>query len=192
MQICKIKQFVFVIGCLISLLVSPILGCTCPHDLYQAEASEQVQSQSLHSDEINHSHEVKEKASHSHENRGKAPHAHNNNEKGSHGEKVKTPQAQPESAQGGDHQANESATDDAVCLSFSEQECCCIQPAPQAFVKADKFKFSNLVVAILPASLMNTEIAPLFVSVNLTPFIKPFYLSDSFYNISPGRAPPRL
>lgn len=74
---------------------------------------------------------------------------------------------------------------------ISQDQCCCIQPAPKVFAKSENLKIEKQTLAILPVS----QIAIVFVPQTITiksEFITPFYLTDSFYNLTPGRAPPIL
>ena len=73
----------------------------------------------------------------------------------------------------------------------SESECVCFQIAPKIVAKSENIKVEKQVAAI-PA-IKPIEI--IFVRQNISAqidFAKPPYLSDSFYNLSPGRAPPFL
>ena len=78
--------------------------------------------------------------------------------------------------------------------AISENACVCFQTAPRAFAKAETVKFGKQAAAVAAVSL-SAPPAIVFVSPSAQAkidFIKPFYLSDSFYNLSPGRAPPVL
>jgi len=73
----------------------------------------------------------------------------------------------------------------------SEAECTCFQSASKFVTKSEINKFGKHIAAI------SLEVPAKIVSVPQTigdqiRFSKPLYLSDSFYNISPGRAPPSL
>jgi hypothetical protein len=70
-------------------------------------------------------------------------------------------------------------------------ECCCIQPAPEVVVKTENFKTEKQSLAILPASQVTIAFVPQTILVRIE-FVAPFYLTDSFYNLTPGRAPPIL
>ncbi len=71
--------------------------------------------------------------------------------------------------------------------------CVCFQTAPKIFVKSETVKIKKQATAATVAVL--TRLEPVAVSqiasVKLD-FNQPFYLSDSFHNLSPGRAPPVL
>ena len=74
---------------------------------------------------------------------------------------------------------------------ISESGCGCVQSVPRVFGKNDSLKIEKQTAAVLPSA--NVEIKPAatlvsFVTIRLAP---PLYLSDSFYNFPPGRAPPR-
>lgn len=81
-------------------------------------------------------------------------------------------------------------TPETVQTSISERECCVIQPAPQAVSKSENFKLEKQQPALLPKSAIEIKAVPQLVSVKTIEFEAPFYLSDSFYNISPSRGPP--
>ena len=73
----------------------------------------------------------------------------------------------------------------------SEIECTCFANASSIFTKSSNIKFEKLFLAALAKT--NVEIE--FVSQTALAthaFSKPLYLSDSFYNLAPGRAPPVL
>lgn len=91
------------------------------------------------------------------------------------------------------HQRDEQAEINFASLSFSETECCCISsPAPKVFTKSETVKTEKQVARILPKTEFEINLAPQIVSVKTVEFIRPFYLSDSFHNLAPGRAPPCL
>ena len=73
---------------------------------------------------------------------------------------------------------------------ISDDECCCIQPAPKVISKNESFKLNKQIAELLPTS--SVEIKPIsqIISTKTIDFEPPFYLSDSFYNISPSRGPP--
>lgn len=79
-----------------------------------------------------------------------------------------------------------------LSASFSENACCCVQSAPRVAAKTENIKVEKQKSAITQIS----EIEPILVSqlviVKTIDFVSPFYLSDSFHNLTPGRAPPRL
>ncbi|HEX8367188.1 MAG TPA: hypothetical protein VF604_01355 [Pyrinomonadaceae bacterium] len=76
--------------------------------------------------------------------------------------------------------------------TISEAGCVCFQTAPKAFAKSETVKFEKHATAISPLTPPAAVISiPPIAAVKID-FTKPFYLSDSFYNISPGRAPPVL
>ena len=167
MQVGKLKQFGLILCCIASLLVSSVTACTCDHKSGHVETSQHCQpsSQQTHAATATaaHSTEVKEDSSHSH---GETIAAHN-------------------------HDDNRVETNISV-LSFSEQACCCIKPAPKVYAKSETVKTEKQAPGILPHLRFEIDFSPQIVSVKTPEFIRPFYLSDSFYNVSPGRAPPRL
>jgi hypothetical protein len=75
--------------------------------------------------------------------------------------------------------------------SISEAGCVCFQIAPKVFAKSETVKFKKHAAAISSLAPPSIVSAAQIVSEKID-FTKPFYLSDSFYNVSPGRAPPVL
>jgi cytoskeletal protein RodZ len=81
-----------------------------------------------------------------------------------------------------------------IIASASDADaCCCVQPAPKVAAQSETVKPEKQA-----AALTTTAAAPradVFI-VRIIPvenrLPKPLYLTDSFYNLSPGRAPPRL
>jgi hypothetical protein len=80
---------------------------------------------------------------------------------------------------------------ETIQTTIYEGECFCIQPAPKLIAKSEKVKIEKQQTAVLP----NLSVQLTF-AVQKNPvksdFSKPFYLTDSFYNLKPGRAPPGL
>lgn len=71
----------------------------------------------------------------------------------------------------------------------SNDECFCIQPAPRIFSKSETIKFEKQ-TAVLPLSDIELKAVSQVVADAGVYFEKPFYLSDSFYNLKSPRAPP--
>lgn len=71
-------------------------------------------------------------------------------------------------------------------------ECCCIEPAPRVFAKSETVKVEKQSAALPQSSLDKAALIAEIVLVKSIDFETPFYLTDSFYNLSPGRAPPVL
>lgn len=67
---------------------------------------------------------------------------------------------------------------------------CSVQPAPKVFAKNENVKIEKQAVTVAVVKLPEAEFAASIVAFESV-FAAPFYLSDSFYNLSPGRAPPR-
>ena len=73
----------------------------------------------------------------------------------------------------------------------SNEDCGCIQPAPRIISKSETIKLEKQ-AAVLPfAKIEIKPAAPLAARETVRHFEKPFYLSDSFYNLKSPRAPPR-
>ena len=68
------------------------------------------------------------------------------------------------------------------CLAFS---------APKVYAKNENVKAEKQALTSETVKLPEAEFAASIAAFESV-FAAPFYLSDSFYNISPGRAPPRL
>lgn len=67
----------------------------------------------------------------------------------------------------------------------------CLQPAPKLVAKSETIKFEKHLAVILIVKPIEIAYARHTVSAKNV-FSKPFCLSDSFYNLSHGRAPPHL
>jgi len=83
----------------------------------------------------------------------------------------------------------ETASPEKVSQFDSNDECNCIQPAPRIFAKSETIKFEKQ-AAVLPLSPVEIKAVSQIVSDSGVYFEKPFYLSDSFYNLKSPRAPP--
>jgi type III secretory pathway component EscR len=88
-------------------------------------------------------------------------------------------------------QNNNTNFDENVQQFCSDDDCCCFQSAPRVFSKSETVKIEKQ-TAVLPLARVEIKAVATVVSVENTYFEKPFYLSDSFYNIKSPRAPPRL
>ena len=71
-------------------------------------------------------------------------------------------------------------------------ECCCIEPAPKVYAKSETVKIEKQSAAISQTLLPEIALAPKLILIKTVNFETPFYLTDSFYNLSPGRDPPVL
>jgi hypothetical protein len=71
----------------------------------------------------------------------------------------------------------------------SNDECSCVQPAPGIFSKSETIKIEKQTSA-LPFSKIEIKRVLTVIFAKNTYFEKPFYLSDSFYNLKSPRAPP--
>lgn len=93
------------------------------------------------------------------------------------------------------HESNdhhESADSSETARSVvPDEKCCCIEPARKVVAKIENLKIEKQSLIGLPASRVTIAFIPQKLTVK-SEFIAPFYLTDSFYNISPGRAPPIL
>jgi hypothetical protein len=125
---------------ILSLFVSSVSACSCPHH----EQAAKPETASCH------------------------PHSHGAN-----------------STQGSSR-ASENASS-----SLLLGDCCCIQPAPKAATKSATIKAEGKVVKSSPLPVAD----PVFVLT--AQVVQPAFeslssLTDSYYNLTPGRAPPRL
>ncbi|MET0752764.1 MAG: hypothetical protein ABWZ66_05305 [Pyrinomonadaceae bacterium] len=80
---------------------------------------------------------------------------------------------------------------ETVQTTISEGECFCIQPAPKLIAKSEKVKIEKQQIAVVSYLSLQVTFAVRANPVR-TDFVKPFFLTDSFYNLTPGRAPPVL
>jgi hypothetical protein len=79
-----------------------------------------------------------------------------------------------------------------ISASFSENECCCVQSAPKVSAKTENIKIEKQKATVSsPAEIKLISLSQI-VTINTVGFVSRFYLSDSFRNLTPGRAPPRL
>jgi hypothetical protein len=87
---------------------------------------------------------------------------------------------------------HESADSSGTARSVvPSEECCCVEAARKVVAKIENLKIEKQSLAVLPAPQIAIAFVPQKLAVK-TEFTAPFYLTDSFYNLSPGRAPPIL
>jgi len=103
-----------------------------------------------------------------------------------HAPKVET---EVSSCHGHSETNKKNASGENVSDLNSNDECFCIQPAPRVFSKSETIKFEKQ-TAVLPFSEIEFKAVSQIVSDANIYFEKPFYLSDSFYNLKSPRAPP--
>ena len=72
-----------------------------------------------------------------------------------------------------------------------QDECCCLEPTPKVVAKAENIKIEKQKLATVSLAPVEIAFVPQIVSVK-SEFTRKFYLTDSFYNLTPGRAPPSL
>jgi hypothetical protein len=81
----------------------------------------------------------------------------------------------------------ETTTD--ICVG-NEADCICAQTGSRVVAKAERPHVSqNAAVLTVTAETTLTPSTPLIVATRVE-FERPFYLTDSFYNLSPKRGPP--
>lgn len=73
----------------------------------------------------------------------------------------------------------------------SEIECCCFEVVSKINAKPGTIKFEKLVRAASGLEPVKIALVSRIAAPKIS-FSKPLYLSDSFYNLAPGRAPPVL
>jgi hypothetical protein len=88
-------------------------------------------------------------------------------------------------------QNDAAGSPETIETAISGVECFCLQPAPKVASKAETVKFKKYMAAISPLTSPEIVFVPQIAAVRIN-FTKPLYLSDSFYNLSPGRAPPGI
>ena len=80
---------------------------------------------------------------------------------------------------------------EVVSISESEAECCCAPTAPKVSAKAVNLKIEKQFSVLSRTSPIEIAFVAQKIRVK-SEFVTPFYLTDSFHNLSPGRAPPVL
>lgn len=96
----------------------------------------------------------------------------------------------PHEASVAENHHDETAEADNALSSINAGDCCCIKPAPKTAAKFENYKVESP-AAVQPAE-KSFEITRKWqvLTIKIVHRAAPFYLSASFYNISPGRAPP--
>lgn len=90
------------------------------------------------------------------------------------------------------HRHSHENSVETVSASFSEtDDCCCVQSAPRAFAKTESVKIEKQTAAVSHVAPVEFKSISQRASIKTVAFAAPFYLSDSFHNLTPGRAPPR-
>ncbi|MCU1289164.1 MAG: hypothetical protein JWN60_1393 [Acidobacteria bacterium] len=93
---------------------------------------------------------------------------------------------------GGQNSADETAEKKGFSAAAPQEECACPVVSPKTFGAFGNVKAEKQAVVVLPIKRVEIGLTVQTAAIRISDFTKPFYLSDSFYNISPGRAPPRL
>lgn len=85
--------------------------------------------------------------------------------------------------------ARQTQSDEINQSDFSSGDCFCIESAaPEFFSKSETVKVEKQIIAFIATpQFVKIQAIKIVSASNFTP---PFYLSDSFYNLTPGRAPP--
>ena len=79
-----------------------------------------------------------------------------------------------------------------ISVSLSEDACCCVSSAPSVSAKIENIKIEKQKSVAVTVAQIELSAASLIAAVKTVDFAAPFYLSDSFHNLTPGRAPPLL
>ena len=87
------------------------------------------------------------------------------------------------------HQHRETSKTKDLTASLSEGECCCIQSAPRVSLKTETVKIEKQAAVLNGISLFDIAFVPEIIRFK-SEFVASLYLTDSFYNLPPGRAPP--
>ncbi len=95
------------------------------------------------------------------------------------------------------HSCHQTSTENADVKSSSAKtaattgvDCSCLEAVPRLSAKSENPKLKKHAAANSPAPLVRVTFVLHTVKAVKT-FARPLYLSDSFYNISPSRGPPR-
>jgi len=89
------------------------------------------------------------------------------------------------------HRAEAKASaPDAGTPSISDSDCACFESAERLSAKSEPIKLHHQPLAAAKAAA-EIEVLAAIVDARFAVYTKPRFLTDSFYNISPGRAPPR-
>ena len=82
---------------------------------------------------------------------------------------------------------------EAIQNTFTENlNCSCVQSAPKVFSKSELAKIEKQAAKNAPVIEIEFQTIQSIAKSAKADFSKPFYLSDSFYNLKSPRAPPRL
>lgn len=73
----------------------------------------------------------------------------------------------------------------------ANEDCSCLQPTPRVYAKSETIKIEKQTTALSFSGVEFKAISVILISENAY-YEKPFYLSDSFYNLKSPRAPPIL
>ena len=83
-------------------------------------------------------------------------------------------------------------TQESVSVLVSPNQCCGIQSAPRVSAVTKNVQVEKQALTTSPSPAIEFVSISYIASVKTVGFVTPFYLSDSFHNLTPGRAPPRL
>jgi hypothetical protein len=110
-----------------------------------------------------------------------------------HPEKVETEvsSCHQHSENGQTEQHHDADSNEKAQSLVSQDECCCIEPAPKVVAKVENIKIEKQKLAAFSPLPVETAFVPQTISVK-SEFSRKFYSTDSFYNLTPGRAPPAL
>jgi hypothetical protein len=91
-------------------------------------------------------------------------------------------------AQKSEHSHHEDSAE-TIQTNISEDECVCFESAPKTFAKSENIKIEKQALNVSTFAQIDVQFVARTFSFESN-FIQPEYLSDSFHNLTPGRAPP--
>lgn len=109
-----------------------------------------------------------------------------------HKEKAENHSADHHSKKASGESYHETFSGTGINSVDQSDECCCVQPSPKIYAKSEGIKIQKQSAALLTFAPVELKSISQVASVKTIHIAAPFYLSDSFYNLTPGRAPPVL
>jgi hypothetical protein len=82
-----------------------------------------------------------------------------------------------------------SQADSTACIE-NGADCICAENASRSFAKSVRPHLQTFAAVLTSATKVAARVATVRVLSPRTNFERPFYLTDSFYNLSPKRGPP--
>lgn len=194
----RLQQLLITVLAILSLGTGSVSACVCKH---QHQHHGETEKSSSHGPSHEHSKairddDVAQTPSYERDETGKTS-SHNHSPR--HAESIRGDNEHPISASEQDETGNasyshvqaESPWVDGTAQIFGPAQCVC-EMAAKVAAKPDPIKFKKHIAS---AGTAEAPEASLMVEIELyrtIAFEKPFYLSDSFYNLAPKRGPPIL